>query len=404
MLQMLLKNVLFRRGIAFLEPNTVVLKGYQTDDREANQDADFARGLRLRMGCMPFTSVRKIGWLTETIRRLQAEDPRALPIQPAQAPAQAPQPPAPQPPAPRPVGAPAPGLVSAPASGATAAPVVGPSAQRPTITPRGRNLPSPVNPRPAFRELSPSAMEALFAEDGEDMEMLHIDERRRVPAGSAGGSTLVASTVASGSRAQAKPTTSPYWPSDAATSTLGAGPSSSRSQGPLPTTKVEPLFLPSPSPEHARAQAPSSDFDEEMLLDASVLAELDKVERAVVSSGSSIPSSSVPSGSASGSGASSGSVLRPGRGTSVGVRASAPPTREVIMVASDEEDENADKENMPAPVLDRRVRRRMADTAGEVPPLLRARARTQATVVAAVPSQRARSETMMTDDVIDLSD
>jgi len=47
---MLLKDVLVRRGIAFLEPKCVVMKGHQTEDRELLQAADFARGLRLRLG------------------------------------------------------------------------------------------------------------------------------------------------------------------------------------------------------------------------------------------------------------------------------------------------------------------------------------------------------------------
>lgn len=48
---MLLKNVLIRRGIAFLEPATVdIYVGSQTEEREAVQDRDFARGLRVRLG------------------------------------------------------------------------------------------------------------------------------------------------------------------------------------------------------------------------------------------------------------------------------------------------------------------------------------------------------------------
>jgi RecQ-mediated genome instability protein 1 len=48
--QMLLKNVMFRQGIAFLEPANVVLKGHSTEDRQAQQDANFLRGLKRRMG------------------------------------------------------------------------------------------------------------------------------------------------------------------------------------------------------------------------------------------------------------------------------------------------------------------------------------------------------------------
>ncbi|KAG9040261.1 hypothetical protein FRB95_000190 [Tulasnella sp. JGI-2019a] len=49
--KVLLKNVLIRRGIAFLEPASVdVFVGSQTEEREAVQDKDFARGLRVRLG------------------------------------------------------------------------------------------------------------------------------------------------------------------------------------------------------------------------------------------------------------------------------------------------------------------------------------------------------------------
>ncbi|KAI0342854.1 hypothetical protein BDW22DRAFT_1394854 [Trametopsis cervina] len=48
--QIILKDVLIRRGIAFLEPKKVILKGYQTEDRQSLQDADFVRGLRDRLG------------------------------------------------------------------------------------------------------------------------------------------------------------------------------------------------------------------------------------------------------------------------------------------------------------------------------------------------------------------
>ncbi|KAJ6513139.1 hypothetical protein C8R45DRAFT_335577 [Mycena sanguinolenta] len=48
--KMVLKDVLVRRGMAFLEPACVTLKGHQTEDREAMQEADFARWLRHRLG------------------------------------------------------------------------------------------------------------------------------------------------------------------------------------------------------------------------------------------------------------------------------------------------------------------------------------------------------------------
>jgi RecQ-mediated genome instability protein 1 len=49
-----------RRGIAFLEPATIVLKGQQTADREAVQDADFVRSLRVRMGYVSYRTLHGI--------------------------------------------------------------------------------------------------------------------------------------------------------------------------------------------------------------------------------------------------------------------------------------------------------------------------------------------------------
>lgn len=47
---MLLKDVFIRRGTAWLEPKNIVLKGYQTEERQQTQDADFVRGLNVRLG------------------------------------------------------------------------------------------------------------------------------------------------------------------------------------------------------------------------------------------------------------------------------------------------------------------------------------------------------------------
>jgi len=47
---MVLKDVPIKRGIAFLEPSNVILKGHMTEELNANREADFARGLRMRLG------------------------------------------------------------------------------------------------------------------------------------------------------------------------------------------------------------------------------------------------------------------------------------------------------------------------------------------------------------------
>ncbi|TFY83218.1 hypothetical protein EWM64_g788 [Hericium alpestre] len=47
--KLLLKNVPIKRGIAFLEPKNIELKGYLNEDRDARRDKDFVRSLRVRM-------------------------------------------------------------------------------------------------------------------------------------------------------------------------------------------------------------------------------------------------------------------------------------------------------------------------------------------------------------------
>ena len=48
-MQMILKNVSVNRGIAFLTPESVTLKGYQAEDLEEQREAAFARSLHARM-------------------------------------------------------------------------------------------------------------------------------------------------------------------------------------------------------------------------------------------------------------------------------------------------------------------------------------------------------------------
>jgi hypothetical protein len=49
---MLLKDVFFRRGIGFLEPKAIVLKGCENDDLQVDQDINFLNALNERMGCV----------------------------------------------------------------------------------------------------------------------------------------------------------------------------------------------------------------------------------------------------------------------------------------------------------------------------------------------------------------
>ena len=68
--QMQLKNVCIQRGMAFLEPTTITLKGGQTEELVKNQEFNFVNGLRRRMGQVYFLRLlcptkynRNIGYL-----------------------------------------------------------------------------------------------------------------------------------------------------------------------------------------------------------------------------------------------------------------------------------------------------------------------------------------------------
>ncbi|KAG8865187.1 hypothetical protein FRB96_000077 [Tulasnella sp. 330] len=80
--KILIKNVMIRRGIAFLEPaNVEIYVGSQTEEREAVQDRDFARSLRVRLGKPeedPAEELRNGG--------LQGPPPSPPPTQPVQRP------------------------------------------------------------------------------------------------------------------------------------------------------------------------------------------------------------------------------------------------------------------------------------------------------------------------------
>ena len=52
--QIQLKNVRIQRGMAFLKPTTITLKGGQTEELVKNQEFNFVNGLRRRMGQVCF--------------------------------------------------------------------------------------------------------------------------------------------------------------------------------------------------------------------------------------------------------------------------------------------------------------------------------------------------------------
>ncbi|KAJ7170751.1 hypothetical protein C8R43DRAFT_1120492 [Mycena crocata] len=150
--KMVLHNVLVRRGIAFLEPACVTHKGQQTEDREALQEAEFARGLRHRLG-------------------RPSPEPQAQPMQ------QEPQ---------------------------------GPAPPQPQMAAQPQPLPDPPLPeiRSPLREISPPPSPTLPVETHHHSDDEDQPRRRRIPAppptdvSSASSSTLVTSSYfpSSGSR------------------------------------------------------------------------------------------------------------------------------------------------------------------------------------------------------------
>lgn len=71
-LQMIIKDVPIRRGVAFLEPSNVELKGYMTEELEVYRDAQFARDLRQRLGLV--FCIHEICALTDHFSRPEPRD------------------------------------------------------------------------------------------------------------------------------------------------------------------------------------------------------------------------------------------------------------------------------------------------------------------------------------------
>ncbi|EIN09806.1 hypothetical protein PUNSTDRAFT_125847 [Punctularia strigosozonata HHB-11173 SS5] len=93
----LLPTTQFRRGVAYLEPGTIVIKGYQTEDRDVHRDRVFLRGLRLRLG-QPIADLdADIG---QEEQQQPPQDPPPPPPPPSAAPAPCPTASVPRPTAP----------------------------------------------------------------------------------------------------------------------------------------------------------------------------------------------------------------------------------------------------------------------------------------------------------------
>ncbi|KZT41224.1 hypothetical protein SISSUDRAFT_348426 [Sistotremastrum suecicum HHB10207 ss-3] len=76
--QICLKNVFFRRGIAFLEPSNTQMEGSRVEELEENQDKDFVAGLNMRLGCAlrcyAFDPYRLLSWFSLSSRPIDEEE------------------------------------------------------------------------------------------------------------------------------------------------------------------------------------------------------------------------------------------------------------------------------------------------------------------------------------------
>ncbi|KAA1467645.1 hypothetical protein DENSPDRAFT_256681 [Dentipellis sp. KUC8613] len=314
---MLLKNVPIKRGIAFLEPSNIELKGHQTEDRDVHRDRDFVRSLRVRMHGLAALE-------DEPDDDVPANDnnPGAAPPNPApnRAPAQAP--------APAQVPAPAPERArTAPARRTPAAQL-------------------PPEPRSPLRELShspPPPMGHSHDDDG--------PRRRRIPSQppTSTGTTLVQSSYFSGTTAAGSST--------ASSSGLQARRMLSPTRTAAPDMLVDTDEDEAPPSTQVKVEAPMGSaarpipiepssqwiFDD-ALEDPAFLAGLDEV---MASQDTSVDATSqgrdVPSAGGS----------RP-------PNAQVPPLRRLPSDVIEIEDDDDDKENAPVPT--RRVRPRVART------------------------------------------
>ncbi|KAL6307428.1 hypothetical protein BKA93DRAFT_768219 [Sparassis latifolia] len=377
---MLIKDVRVRRGLAYLEPKCVVMKGGQNEERNAMQDHDFARSLRLRLGQPD----------------IEDEDqPEPPPAAPSAAPAQVNRAPPVAPPA-------------APAQVNPVAPQAPTPARVPGIAAAGIRSP--------FRELSepPSPIAGPSRPSYDDDE--GQPRRRKVPS-RAGRSPSPAPPPRNRHETQ-----SHYF-----TSASGSGAGSSSSKGrnaeilarerlfsphrqppvvvpdsddeePAPSATAVAGLGPSHQPPSPRT-ASSDDLFDEMYADPALFEQLDRVEREAmatqttsttaartataraIGAASTGPSSISASGSGSGPSGSSSAVESGLSGVGTGSNSSgsnrgggadAGETErtavdrvnlDIVTIDSDEDD----KENVPVPT--RHVRRRtarMAVTRGDV--------------------------------------
>lgn len=326
--KLMLKDVFIRRGIAWLEPKNIILKGYETQERQEAQDADFVRGLNKRLN--------------------KSEDAG---LQPGAPRAAAPAPVNP-PPAARPAPAPAPAPVRAPA------PAPAPAAPAPANTSNTRAArPPPPKERTPLRQIDekepPAAGPSHARADDVDQP-----RRRKVPARPASppagaSSPGVSRYFASGAGSTAK---------DRARDLPGALRLSPHRQTPLFLPESDddgrPAAGPSRQASKAKAKAKesedvgwqrtlaggdggSSDYDVDLDVDFDEMVKaVDMAEKEHGQRGSSITASS---GAAVSSSSAPAAAPRP-----------LVQERSIIEIEDDEEE----KENVPAPT--RHVRQRTA--------------------------------------------
>lgn len=321
---MLLKDVFIRRGIAWLEPKNVILKGYQTPERQDMQDRDFVRGLNIRLGYV-FQILRREPRLTPRPVSKSEDTTVSAPAPPA-----GPAPAANPPPIVRPVPAP-----TAPASNNSSSTR---AAQPSTSKDRAplQQIDEPESP-----VAGPSNSRA---DDEEQPRRRKVPARNPSPAREDG--PVVSRYFASGSRAakdKAKELASELQLSPHRQPALFLPESDGEHDSVTKSPHRAPKANESKAPDWRMTLAggdESSEYDFDVGVDeGEMLAALDKVEKVQGQRGSSVTASSAAAPSSSSRIATSGRVVQ---------------DTDIIEIDDDE----GEKENMPAPT--RHVRRRTA--------------------------------------------
>ncbi|KAF9456620.1 hypothetical protein BDZ94DRAFT_1275214 [Collybia nuda] len=305
--KMILKDLTIRRGIAWLEPESIILMGHKTGDRDECRQSEFVRGLRTRMGLL----------------ELEIAPESRVPL-----------------------------------------------VHVPNNEPQWRNQHNLSESRPPLREISPppSPPSAHHINDDEDLEPRRRRVPGRVPDVLTLASSVASPPQSNIQKINRSSHFTSIETNAAELVDLVVSPPRRTAKplfvqtkpSPFHDENVEPLKLSEKGKEKEQESDWSSDGfgDESMELDPDFLERLDRVEKEAYGHAEKVPPASFTESSRADSSALSGRSQ-----TFVVVQSQiSEPVIDVITIEDDEEE--GDKENSPVPT--RHVRRRTEDVSGEV--------------------------------------